>query len=135
MAKSDNVRRVSLLLILICVIFWYKWIIILYRNQNDGRWVDIVIGYPNFSYLKAKKIVAKKWNITYEYETRGCIMTWYNMQEAKNRDSMNERYFKELAVTFGKDWRDKFDAEVDEQVAKIKFEKERRERELFGGPS
>ena len=108
-----NVRKFPLLLIFIIVVYWFFGDYLFVRN--DHKWVDVVIGYPNFDYLDTKREVAKDWGINYEYQTLGCAVSSYRIRQQRNRDLINNKYFKELKDRFGDDWRERFDEKVAEQ--------------------
>ena len=83
--------------------------------KSDGKWIQIVIGKPWMKGLEAKEKIAKKWGIKYQYKTVGCVMTKEKMESRKQRELVNQEYFKELNQKFGNDWREKFDKEVEKE--------------------
>lgn len=80
-------------------------------------WIDYVIGKPYMPYFEAKKVLAKEWGINYEFQFQGCNLSKKMQQEATKVQAANAPYFKALEKQFGKDWKVRFDIEVQKKVA------------------
>ena len=94
------------------------------KNQisNDTanlKWVDYRYGeLPPEGYYDAFDSIIKKWEIKYERIEGGCEIN-EALSEKKKYEKDNAKYFAELEKKFGKDWRKKFDAEVEEMELKL----------------
>jgi len=74
------------------------------------KWVDYRIGeLPPVGYYDAIDSIIKKWNIRYERVEGGCEVI---SGEKESYEKHNYKYFQELEQKYGRDWRAKFDAEV-----------------------
>ncbi|WP_162902828.1 FEKKY domain-containing protein [Taibaiella koreensis] len=73
-------------------------------------WTDYREGeLPPVGFYDAMDSVIKKWNIRYSRIEGGCEV----IPGAKQRyEPNNQRYFRQLEQQFGKDWRQRFNAEV-----------------------
>lgn len=74
------------------------------------KWVDYRIGEPPpVGYYDAIDSIIKKWDIRYERVEGGCEVIY---GEKESYEKHNYKAFRELEKKYGKDWRAKFDAEV-----------------------
>ena len=71
------------------------------------------IGKPNMDYVQAEKKVAIKWGFTIDYLNAGCDADKYDHKKKEEFEKKNEAVYKYLENKYGKDWRTKFDAEVE----------------------
>ena len=80
-------------------------------GQDSTKFRILTYGLPNFEREDAKNIIAKKWSIDF-YPVAGCVVDQDLVDSAARENKIQE----ERIVTFyGKDWRDKFEKEVDNE--------------------
>ena len=79
-------------------------------SDSTLKWVDYRIGeLPPVGYYDAFDSIIKKWDIKYERIEGGCVV---ENSEKRKYEKNNPKYFRVLKEKFGKNWREKFDAEV-----------------------
>ena len=60
-------------------------------------------------------IIAKRWGIT--FKSNGCVL---NNSLKRKIEKNNREAFANIEMKFGKDWKDRFNAEVEEEMKKYK---------------
>lgn len=85
----------------------------------NNIWTEYVFGRPNIAYFDAKKAVAKEWGINYEVQFKNC-----SPEETIEIDAKNAAYFKLLEQQHGKDWKQRFDKAIEEEIAKSQLNKD-----------
>lgn len=81
------------------------------NHASNLKWIDYKIGtLPPEGAYDAFDSIIKKWNINYERIESGCEP---DSVEQKKYEKDNPKYFAELEKKFGKNWRRKFDQEVE----------------------
>lgn len=85
----------------------------------NNIWTEYVFGRPNIAYFDAKKLVAKEWGINYEVQFKNC-----SPEETIEIDAKNAAYFKLLEQQHGKDWKQRFDKAIEEEIAKSQLNKD-----------
>ena len=101
-----TVKKTLHLLFLLMVISCH---VVAQKQIAPKKYKLLTYGLPDFSRENAYRIVAEKWNIQF-YAVAGCIVT-EELQDSVRKE--NEKTHKLLEATYGKNWEEKFDAEVE----------------------
>lgn len=74
------------------------------------KWIDYRFGeLPPVGYYMAMDSIIRKWGIRYERMEGGCEV---RPAEQRRYEKDNYKYFRILENTYGKNWRERFNAEV-----------------------
>jgi hypothetical protein len=88
------------------------------KTDTTLKWVDYNIGeLPPIGQYDAFDSIIKKWNIRYQRIEGGCNAT---PAQKSSYENQNPKYFKVLESRFGKNWRTRFDEEVEALQNKYK---------------
>lgn len=91
-------------------------------GKNTLCWIDFQIGETNELYIDlAKDSLVKKWGLCYQRIINGCEIDDSTRYFEKIYDIQNQKYFKELEKKFGKDWKRRFNIELQDLEEKLRY--------------
>ena len=83
-------------------------------NDSNLVWVDYHWGeLPPDGHYDALDSIITKWDLNYQRVQGGCEASEVS-RERRKFEKNNPHYFKVLKEKYGKDWRERFDKEVEE---------------------
>lgn len=92
----------------------------MHRNSSSekGTWYEVADVKQDKAFYTSKKVVAKTWGISYETQFISAHMTTSEKEALTERFLANEDYMRQLENTFGQNWQDILNHEVDFELAK-----------------
>jgi hypothetical protein len=92
----------------------------MYRNNNSekGTWYEVADDKQDKAFYASKKAVAKTWGISYEAQFISANMTTSEKEALTERFLASQDYMRQLENTFGQNWQDILNQEVDFELAK-----------------
>ena len=81
-------------------------------GQINGVWIDLILGGPPLpNEFKAIDSLTKKYKINYKRVEMGCEFSYKDILLKKKYNISNSKYFKDLEIVLGKNWKQNFDSE------------------------
>ncbi len=81
-------------------------------GQINGVWIDLILGGPPLpNEFKAIDSLTKKYKINYKRVEMGCEFSDKDILLKKKHNISNSKYFKDLEIVLGKNWKQNFDSE------------------------
>ena len=80
----------------------------------DTTYRILTYGLPRFEYQNATWVVGQEWGIVH-YPVAGCVVTQELMDSVKLE---NDRVLGRIIEHYGPDWRERFDADVEEEYGR-----------------
>ncbi len=81
-------------------------------KQPKGIWIDLILGGPPLSNeFKNIDLLTKKYKINYKRIEMGCEYTDKDILMKEKYKISNNKYFKDLEIILGKNWKQNFDLE------------------------
>lgn len=92
----------------------------MHRNSSSekGTWYEVADVKQDKAFYTSKKVIAKTWGISYEAQFISANMTTSEKEALTERFLTNEDYMRQLENTFGQNWQDILNHEVDFELAK-----------------
>ncbi len=80
-------------------------------GQDSTKFKILIYGLPHFEREDARKVVAKKWDINF-YAVADCVVDQDLLDSVAKENKIHD---ERITALYGKDWRDKFETEVDKE--------------------
>lgn len=103
-------------LFLTLVLSVFSFSMLFAQNSELPTWHLSIIGKPYMKKIEVMEDVAKKWNIPMQVEFFGCDASQMESKKYKKNTELNKIAFKKYEAIFGKDWRERFNKEVDKKM-------------------
>lgn len=81
-------------------------------GQINGVWIDLILGGPPLpNQFIALDSLTKKYKINYKRVEMGCEFSDKDILLKEKYKISNSKYFKDLEIVLGKNWKQNFDSE------------------------